>query len=360
MPSKNLFSLQAYSLTGGLKREHPLLHTENYTHRTGEFDFNTLFYDIVVTDVKIILYCPKLFNFEALVQSSIFLVDGEQQPFKIKKMSRYDVIEIKSTGKVLTIKNASFEESWALIKFDSSRFSGKNCLSTLNKNNKLEWIADFVKFHIQHHALDVVVLYDNGSTDYTLEALEQCLHATGISDFLIVSVPMPFGPILKNKDRSFCFLQTALLNLSRDKFFPMANAVLNIDIDELVWKKDKTIFEVTRSSVFGFVLFRGEWRFTENNALLTNHQAHCLVDPSEKGCPTKYCYVPTRIASYFQLGVHRLHLERTLFRNVINHLLETTKIGYWHCKGISTNWKYNREASRTNLITDQQFKRYFL
>ena len=355
----HLVALQSYALNENFKRDHALLYTENFTQRTGEFDFNTLFYDIVMTESATLLYCPKLFNVETLITASTFIIDDKIQPINIKKCSRYDIIKIKSKGKKLTIQNALFNESWDLIKFDSMRFSGKNCLSTLNKNNKLEWIADFVKFHIKHHELDAVVLYDNGSTDYTLEALEKCLQETGISDFLIVSVPQPFGPILKDRNHSFCFLQTALLNLSRDKFFPMANAVLNIDIDELIWKKDKTIFELAQSSFFGFVLFRGEWRLTANNTQTIRHQAHNYLDPTEKSCPTKYCYVPTKIARWCQLGNHRLHLKRTLFRNIVNRLLENTDIGYWHCKSISTNWKYKREAPKTSLTIDQQFKRYF-
>lgn len=357
--SEHILQLDSYVLKEDHRRDHQLLHTENYAQRIGEFDFNTLIYDIVITDSKTLLYCPKLFNFEKIITESNIYINNRPVRFKIKKKNRYDIIEIKETGEKLTITNSVFNKSWELKKFNYDRFLGKNCLSTLNKNNNLEWISDFVKFHIKHHGLDVIILYDNGSTDYTLNALEKCLRNTGISDFLIVNVPLPFGPILKNKDRSFLFLQEALLNLSRDKFFQLANAVLNIDIDELVWKQEKTIFELTQSSFFGFVLFRGEWRFVSPQVKKISHQAHQYIDPFEKSCPTKYCYAPKKIARWFQLGIHRLHLKRTLLRNLINYLLEDSRIGYWHCRGISTNWKYNRNIADTNLDVCKIFATYF-
>jgi hypothetical protein len=359
--TQHILNLKSYSLQKtGLSRTHELLNTESYINRTGEFDFKTLFYDIVPSDSDIFLYCPKLFNLEKLVKESEFYIDDILQKICVKKCSRYDVIKIKATGNKLTIKNQYFNDSWDIQKFNAARFANKNCIVTGNKNNNLEWIADFVKFHIRHHQLDVIIIFDNNSDKYTLNDLAACLHKTGVNDFLIVAAPFPFGPILKDRNQSLCFLQTTLINLAKEKLLTLANAVLVIDIDELIWTKNKTVFQMAQSSLLGVVLFNGEWRFPANNTQPITHQQHQYLDKEINPCPTKYCYAPNKITRFLELGVHRVYFKRTHLRNFINYLLLSTEVGYWHCFGISTNWKGNRAINTVDQKVDKLFSKHFL
>jgi hypothetical protein len=355
----HIIKLETFELEGKLKRDHSKLHSDDLNKRVGEFDYTTLFYDIVVKQNSILIYCPKLFNLEAMIQNSFFSIDQKAVKFRIKRFSRHDVIDIKGSGSILEISNEVFNKSWQLNKFDCSRFKNMNCLVTINKNNQLEWISDFVKFYIQHHKLDCIVLFDNGSSDYNIQDLETCLQKTKIKDFAIVSIPQPFGMILENKDDSFLFLQPALLNLAKKKFFLEANAVLSIDIDELIWKKDKTVFEIATSSFFGFILFKGEWRFTAANLDSPRHKDHVFISKDQTGCPTKYCYTPRGIAHWFTLGIHRLHPRRTHLRNVINFFFKSKEVGYWHCRAITTNWKYQRNTKQEQSDKDKKFLEYF-
>ncbi len=357
--SLHIIRLDTMELGGDFKRDHPKLHSEDFEQGIGEFDHHTLFYDIVIKNNLILIYCPKLLNFEEIIRKSNFSIDGKSVKFKLKKFSRFDLIKIKSNGTILNISNQIFSKQWSLKKFDTNRFEKMNCLVTLNKNNKLEWISDFVKFHIKYHNLDCILLFDNGSSSYTTLDLESCLHKTGIKDYLIVTVPQPYGIISKSKNRCFSFLQPTLLNLAREKFFSDAGAVLSVDIDELVWKKEKSIFELAKSSFFGFVLFRGQWRFSKSNSKLHKHKDHKYIANETLNCPTKYCYTPNGISRWIPLSVHRLHPKRTHLRNLINYLLETNDAGYWHCQSISTNWKPNRILKNKNLKVDEKFISYF-
>lgn len=341
-----------------LFRTHQYIDTDAYEGRKGEFDFNTLFYDIVVTESTTLVYCPKLLNLESLIKGSLFYMDDSLKAISIKHYSRYDCITINQTGSILRIKNVHFDQSWQLQPFDTTRFSGKNCIVTMSKNNHLEWIADFVQFYIKHHQLNAIVIFDNASDSYSLADLHNCLAQTGVEDFLIVNTPFPYGPILSNRNKSLCFLQTALMNLAKDKFFKQANAVLSVDIDELVWTKRKTIFQMAQSSLFGAVLFKGEWRISTSDRI-NMHVSHHFKDPMLSSCPTKYCYAPKKLRSWFGLSVHKIYLQRTHLRKAFNYMLTTGNAGYWHCRSISTHWKSPRDSNYAKLTIDSRFKQYF-
>lgn len=355
----NIHNLQAFELKdSNLKRLHRYIGSEFYHDRTGEFDFNTLFYDIVITESATLLYCPKLLNLEKIIKESTFCIDNIERPFSIIRYSRYDCIKINQTGAKLSIKNQYFDCNWELRPFDVNRFAGKNCIVTMNKNNQLDWITDFVKFYIKHHRLDTIIIFDNASDAYQVSDLENCLTQTGVSDFLIVNTPFPYGPILANRNKSLCFLQTALLNLAKEKFLSQSNAVLSVDIDELVWTKNKTIFQMAQSSLLGVVLFKGEWRVTADNTA-TRHASHHYVDSTLPSCPTKYCYAPKKMLSWLGLSVHKIYLRRKHLRNILNFILTTSGAGYWHCRSISTHWKSLRDSNHAKLTVDNRFKHYF-
>jgi hypothetical protein len=105
-----------------------------------------------------------------------------------------------------------------------------------------------------------MVLLDNGSTEYPLRAFEGALRGVGLADFAIISVPLPYGRKTTRYSIRAKLPQPALMNIARLRSLRQARAVLNADIDELVWVRQGNVFDKTLNSYLGFSAFSGAWR----------------------------------------------------------------------------------------------------
>ena len=156
------------------------------------------------------------------------------------------------------------------------------------------------------------------------------------------------------------FLHTALMNVARLRFFDRARAVLNADIDELVWTDGETVFDKAKLSPLGFAAFAGEWRFPGRElARWTAHSEHDHVWHDARPCPPKYCIAPRGPLGWLSWEVHRIDLplkkERFLRQDV----------GFFHCARVSTDWKPTpriltqkmdlRHDPRTRALLDRAF-----
>jgi hypothetical protein len=60
---------------------------------------------------------------------------------------------------------------------------------------------------------------------------------------------------------------------------------------------------------------------------------------------TKYCISPQGLCGFSHWDVHGA------VRGFLKNYLTTSKIEYWHCRQITTNWKYDRGASDADQLT---------
>ena len=310
------------------------------------YDRTTLWYDAFWRNGRVILVCPKLMNFEPVVRSGLFHLD--QKPVRIscvRHFSRYDIIEFKSKccPQTVSIKSDEFEIATSVAQAELSRFANLNAHFTISLNNELEWIRDFASFHVRTQGLQAMVLFDNGSTNYPVSAIEKCLRGVGLVDFLVVSVPLPFGRTVRQKGNSDSlakFLHSAVINIARLRLLGHSRAVLNVDIDELVWSDGASVFDKAATSWKGFATFRGEWRHPINRyAKRSFHADHDHVDIQPGDCPRKYCINPRGLLGWKSWGVHSvepLWIEKRL-RLRKRH---RTDIGYLHCSRVTTDWKF--------------------
>ena len=74
--------------------------------------------------------------------------------------------------------------------------AGLNVLFTKSKDNHLSWIYDWAKFHVKHHGVTGLLIYDNGSTSYSPEDV---MDSVGSIDGLesVVVVRWPFSSALR-------------------------------------------------------------------------------------------------------------------------------------------------------------------
>lgn len=326
------------------------------------YDFSTLWYDAIWDGRYVVLTCPRLLNFERLFKKGSVTLDALPAPKpEISTHRRHDIVRIKSPLQPaqITLEAQGLSFSSRISPVDRTRFKRKNVHVAINKDNDLIWLKDFAHYHVAEHDLHAMILIDNGSTRYAAEDAAAALLSTGLKDVLVLPAPFAYGPFgLKPFSRRAKFLQTAMLNAVRLRYLSTARAVLNCDIDELVWCKSGSIFDLARKSLLGAVTFPGIWRFpVEGHEGFARHRDHLGVIEDVGICPVKSCIVPGGTLGQRQWDVHGFELSATA------KLVQTKRAGYWHFRAISTNWKQfdrlARRAPHTDPDTEALMARVF-
>ncbi len=228
-------------------------------------------------------------------------------------------------------------------------------LFSMNKNNELQWICDWVAYHVQHHRADSVVLFDNGSSQYGPDELEQALaQIEGLKRLVLFSWPYRFG---RTDNRVFTyhywahFLQISSMGVVLRRLGMKAEAILNCDIDELVAPVvDGDVFQLAQSAPFGVASLSGRWveavaapdssGRTRPEGFRHGDFTYLRRDPSRYLCPKKWACDPK------QDWLENLNVFPYWHRIMgapERKITEKPVCSFWHFRGISTNWKQTRQ-----------------
>jgi hypothetical protein len=354
-PGFALAALSSLSLAGsGFARTPPVPPAQHGEGFDAAFDASTLWYDAVRLGSRIHLVCPKLLNLRPLLNDASLALDGRRLRLRrLVRFRRHDIalLDAPAGGDRLTLRAGRWEGASGVSPDQTDLFAGLNASVHISRNNDPRWIADWARFHVSAHGLQAMLLIDNGSDAYPPEAILEALAPTGLARAVVLSAPQPYGPPrAKGRPGIAKFLQPAMLNLARLRFLARARAVLNADIDELVWYRRGSIFDAAVASALGYVSFDGRWRLPASEAQPPfRHADHTRPRAGAKTCPTKYCLVPSGPIGRLSWDVHRpdwaLLPSRRLLRDA----------GYWHCQAITTNWKgHDRLRARPALPEDPE------
>jgi hypothetical protein len=359
MTAIDTMSSMVLSAGEGLLRDFPRRAVPEETNNAAwqNYDRSTLVYDVVhLADIHVVrLYLPRLLNLEAIIKASTFRIDGKVlRPCRHKVNRRFETLDFKVSVRtpalfgISTLDEAEFQVP--INAAMSKEFRDRRVMYTMQKDEALEWIQDWLLFHNRVHGADAVLIADNGSSKYSSDELFEAVKAVpGYLTARILSVPLPWGPRGPSPGvDDGKYLQTTLLNLTRDRFFRTASGVLNLDVDELLLKRgDSSVFD--RVGRWGLVTFPGEWRYPAEAAVAIRHKHHRFRDPADKPCARKYCYVPSSRLGRMCLSVHGLErLNRKLFSGK-RHFM------FVHCRNISTSWKYDRaKAANSAMVLDRE------
>lgn len=215
---------------------------ENYNDL---YDFNTFFYEAILVEDELILVAPSLFNFKTLLPVSEFTIDGEV-------LQAYTIFEEKRTSRIhfdlsnitlglqptLNIQIGKINTKLQLKPSYNDKLKDEVILYGTVFNNKLQWVHDWVQYYVNMHEVTAVVLFDNGSTNYTpFELLNSVRDIKGLKYAYINSNHYKFGPLSINRDPNWWdsdFYKIGTLETMRWKFGQKAKAIIQADIDELV------------------------------------------------------------------------------------------------------------------------------
>ncbi len=218
---------------------YPRLHTVDAEHRH-KIDFNTIFYDVFwdAASHRIQGIGPKILNLRKDYLPLSITVSGQSVSFRLRKIKDLIFLETESINwdycKVLEIKFCfkDFSQTVDIDVLQSNRSVPQHrcvkhrllTLTTLQKDNPIEWIGDWITWYYKSYGVDRLVLYDNGSSskEAVIELLQKLTFDLEII-FVDWDFPHGFHP--------YKYCQRGSLNHCRIRF---ANGgyCLNFDIDE--------------------------------------------------------------------------------------------------------------------------------
>lgn len=325
-----------------------------------QFDHDTLAYDCFwMPDGQIALLGPPLFNLLASVKSMTLVAQpsGTRCDVEISELDRHARILIKAPSDTTHLALDFGAGPFAIPVGPSGvdAFAGKRVLFTLNKDNQLSWIRDWVRFAVDHHGADAVLIYDNGSTTYTSTELLEAISQNGIKTARVVEWPFKYGPQGIGKkywDSNFC--QYGAWEHARWRFLAKARSAQNADIDELVVsKRGQSVFEAAEKSPFGVVSYAGRWVIgTAQTTVAADNPERTLSDYDTVLRPTHALkfgvlpYDPMRCAPKWTLVPHKCPPQaqwsvHAVFGWLPSRLV-SRDLSFRHFREISNNWKYAR------------------
>lgn len=306
------------------------------------FDSDTLFYDAVrgPRDENMVLIGPPLLNLRYLVDEAEFTQIGCFKETSIKNGGIFEMnccseiwLEAPEISNQLRMRSNFLDLTMTVNPNREDLLLDRRVLFTVNKNNELIWIRDWISWHVSHHAADAVLIYDNQSSRYAPEELlEEIRRENGLEAIVIVRWPFKYGPQGYPWDSAFC--QNAAFAHARWSLLGRAKSILNCDIDELVVPvRGTNVFELCENS--GYIRIGGRWCYTTSDIAQTpRHSDHRHVSSSSHPCAAKWALVPTAIHPDMQWDVHRVR--------GLEHFGISDRIKFWHFHSINTSWKQDR------------------
>lgn len=366
LPMSKIVQVASVSLDEGA----PLLREPSrpaaYRDETFEarFDRHTLVYDAIRSPEtgQVRIVAPALLNLLPEIQSGHFRQAGAEDdiPFSVRSLDRQTqiLLEGPANSRHLTLDCSlgRFPIKPNDEQFDL--FRDQRVVFTLSKNNRLEWIADWVRFYRDVHGATAVLIFDNASTAYTAQQLLETIAAIeGIKVAVVVEWPFRHGPpgIGSYQYWDSNFSQLGAFEVARWRFLGKARSVLNCDIDELVVSRSgASIFEAVERSLTGVVSFFGDWvvgldditptpdgtapiRFRDFTHVVTPKRGfrHGIIPYSPTRCRPKWALVPTRCPAGAQWHIHTI--AKWLPARVVGRRFQ-----FRHFREINFNWKYDR------------------
>jgi len=337
-----------------LRRRMPLPPEKRSRRYEASFDSRTLIYDAFWKDDRIVLICPRLLNLWPVLRDGLRL-NGKAVSVRRRRNLRFERLELRA--------RVSSEQSTSL-KLDlhgrrlpvavhedlSPLFAGLRGIVTMVKDTPHDWIVDWARWHAETQGTEALVLYDNATTTFDMtETAARLERDTGLKRIAIVSAPFPYGgPAGGRFVTPAKFLQVAMLNLARERFFGSARSVLSVDLDEFMKPmQERTIHELAEDSPLGVVHFFGTWAFAEENQGPAPQRAHRLTIPGGGvRRKAKWCAVPGRRAGRFAWAVHR--------PGGVFYPLTRVAAGYWHFRSTTTGWSRSPITSAQHTRHDPE------
>lgn len=332
---------------GGLHRSPPRPAEHRGPGYDEQFDSLTLFYDAFRSGRDIRTVGPPLFNLERIVLDGLRVQAraAQARTSRLDRVQRCLVPGGAHRGQTLAFGSGPLQLNSDISEDVAPLFRNRKVLVTMSKDNDLEWVRDWARFYARAHGVDAVVIYDNGSTTYSVADLAAALEQVDeLKVGAVVGWPFKFGPRgVPGRmgatgwqpgqwwDSDFC--QYGVLEHARWRLLRQAAGVINADIDELVVvPRNKTVFHYANLSPSGYVTYPGTWveSVPYDPRPRSAYSAFGYVNRTAPPCPKKWCLVPWRVPARAQWRIHEVAGAWRLLGDGA-----APRINYRHFKGIT-------------------------
>lgn len=363
-------TITRYPDSWGIKREpiRPVELRKDYFHGfkfDDNFDWNNLWYDAVQLDQNnILLIGPPLYGTRDILTNHcrFTTTTGEILQFNCIDMDRAGITVIQTQGIQSEIV---LHPGDTVIKVNlvSNEFFNRTCLMTLQKDNPISWIKEWILYNRDNLGVDGVLIYDNNSTTYTAEELESAIQTENVL-VKVVKWNVPYGP--QGFDCNYYntwdsdYAQSSMFEHAKRRYLSSAKLAINCDIDELIVFKtgdiETAIKNIQLEGIAGYC-YRGWW--IEPYDIKQNQPAdavkledrsfknyYCTDSRNQIGIGNKWMVIPS-LALNYQWSVH--HAGAPMRQN--------NDIWYGHYMPMNTNWSWNRDnydRDTTGLVVEQQ------
>lgn len=333
------------------------------------FDHDVVFYDLVQNDKYLFLIGPPLRNLKNLFNNCRIYCDGNLIPNKnvyfndcVNKRTQESYIKLKSKKivKKVLFKFDDFEFTANVRQSLIKDFSDQRILITKSKDNELNWIRDWILWHQSEFKIETVIIYNNNTNIYSNEDLLNYLKENvNVKNLILIAADFKFGPQggrWENKEYDLPwedFFEYTVLQHAKFMFFGKSKMMINNDIDELIYLSDRNI-----SSRKKYIVSNGTWvsNKTQSNDKSISHSdfLHCTTQYGR--CTNKYIAFPFRLD--YKKTIYNTH--NILYKNrPLFGLEEIGLVNHFHFRGISTNWKYNRNTfiDESKLFSSEELKK---
>lgn len=321
------------------------------------FDWHNAWYDVIqVHENAILLIGPPLYDSKNWINTNIGFFDSQNNKLSAQfmELDRVCYTVLTSGFKVDDISMTGMGETQTIpIRQTDHTFDGKKVLMTLQKNNPIAWIKQWIDYHVTNLGIDGYLIYDNASTDYSANVLEQEL-ARPDATIKIVSWPYLYGP--QGSDYApwdSDYGQHVMLEHAKHRYLHNAALVLNNDIDELIVTKGITLEDI-RSYLMqapaGCLKYKGIWiepydyegHYSASQVAFDHRkfsQYYCTDDSNSIGIGYKWMLIPQRNMNC-----------QWLVHNITGPALESTQLYYGHYLAMNTNWSWKRDEYKGNPL----------
>lgn len=203
------------------------------------FDYTTIFFDLFETaEGTTVAISPLEDDLTEIIEQTQFFLGGTDKSLSLCKseMGRINFYTFSPSSSFIMGQNALGSVALSRQPNLCYLFENKNVVFTMQKDNELKWLIDWVSFYRERHQADAFLIYDNASSKYDTSTIHETMRSVFPDVTLwVVDWPFKYGAPAGDGKWDSSWSQRAALNHARLRFLQKANFVLNVDIDEYVW-----------------------------------------------------------------------------------------------------------------------------
>ena len=310
------------------------------------YDYNTIIYDCFLSpkNDELFIIRPPLLNLKKFYSIKQIIFNNKVYKYVNLKISeRCDTLCVKIDAnntlhdnilKIIFINDEVFE-----CKLSKNNLSNsKNTIITMQKDNKLIWIKDWIEHYVKNFNIDRVIIYDNNSS-YQKSLCNYLMENFKNSNLEIVLVFWNFkygdnAAIHGNKFSRHGFINHAL-NKFKNK-----NILYQFDIDELAMCKDREYFDSLSDGVYYLNSFNVK-NIPNNklNNLKYTFKDYTIIHSESVDGIWKYI-----IKNYEKFNIGTNHYINNCRNKVF---VDKNKLYFLHYNGITNFW---HKTSKRELI----------